>query len=65
MTTPTNLPADFNQLLSRVDKEKLLNQNAKVIWLIGLSCAGKTTLATCEKRDTMGLNKMAANDNIR
>jgi adenylylsulfate kinase len=31
--------------MQRSDKEKLLNQNAKVIWMTGLSGAGKTTLA--------------------
>ncbi len=30
--------------VSREDKEKLLNQRAKVIWLTGLSGSGKTTL---------------------
>jgi adenylylsulfate kinase len=37
-------PESFNTLL-RKKKERLLNQNAKVIWMTGLSGAGKTTLA--------------------
>lgn len=35
----------FNKILKRSDKEKLLNQNGKVIWLTGLSGSGKTTIA--------------------
>ena len=36
---PTNI------YLTRSDKEKYLNQNAKVIWITGLSGSGKSTLA--------------------
>ncbi len=36
---------DFHRLLQRKDKEKLLHQQARVIWMTGLSGAGKTTLA--------------------
>jgi len=32
-------------MLQRADKEKVLNQRAKVIWMTGLSGSGKTTLA--------------------
>jgi adenylylsulfate kinase len=35
----------FNSILSKEDKEKRLNQKAKVIWLTGLSGSGKTTIA--------------------
>ena len=35
----------FNKILSRADKENLLKQTAKVIWLTGLSGSGKTTIA--------------------
>ena len=35
----------FDKILQRKDKEKLLNQRSKVIWMTGLSGAGKTTLA--------------------
>jgi adenylylsulfate kinase len=35
----------FDKILQREDKEKLLNQRAKVIWMTGLSGAGKTTIA--------------------
>ncbi|MCX6265902.1 MAG: adenylyl-sulfate kinase [Bacteroidetes bacterium] len=35
----------FHQILGRTEKEQVLRQRAKVIWLTGLSGAGKTTLA--------------------
>jgi len=35
----------FNKILKRSDKEVLLNQKGKVIWLSGLSGSGKTTIA--------------------
>jgi len=35
----------FDKILTRKDKEKLLNQRSKVIWMTGLSGAGKTTIA--------------------
>jgi adenylylsulfate kinase len=35
----------FNKILKRSDKENLLNQKGKVIWLTGLSGSGKTTIA--------------------
>ena len=35
----------YNKLLKREDKERLLKQKSKVIWMTGLSGAGKTTIA--------------------
>jgi len=35
----------FDKILQRHHKEKLLNQKSKVIWMTGLSGAGKTTIA--------------------
>lgn len=35
----------FEQLMQRGEKENFLNQNAKVIWLTGLSGSGKSTVA--------------------
>jgi adenylylsulfate kinase len=35
----------FNKILKRSDKEGLLNQKGKVVWLTGLSGSGKTTIA--------------------
>jgi len=43
--TADNLYPIFERVLSRAEKEKKLNQRAKVIWLYGLSGSGKSTLA--------------------
>ncbi|MDP1622164.1 MAG: adenylyl-sulfate kinase [Bacteroidales bacterium] len=40
-----NIYPVHHEILGRHEKERLLNQRAKVIWLTGLSGAGKTTLA--------------------
>lgn len=40
-----NIHPIFDQLLQRHDKEKLLNQRAKVLWMTGLSGSGKSTIA--------------------
>jgi len=40
-----NIYPVFHEILGRSEKESLLNQRSKVIWLTGLSGAGKTTLA--------------------
>ena len=40
-----NIHPIFDKLLTRSDKEKFLNQNAKVIWFTGLSGSGKSTIA--------------------
>ena len=55
MEIPTNIHPVFNSLLTRSDKEKLLKQHARVIWLTGLSGAGKTTIA---RQFEIELNKM-------
>ncbi|MCD4747220.1 MAG: adenylyl-sulfate kinase [Bacteroidales bacterium] len=44
----------FSQILNRSDKEKLLNQHARVIWLTGFSGSGKTSIA---RNIEMELNK--------
>jgi len=49
-----NIHPVFSQILNRSDKEKLLNQHARVIWLTGLSGSGKTTIA---RNVEMELNK--------
>tara|TARA_R110002096_G_scaffold117210_3_gene253879 strand:+ start:16181 stop:16789 length:609 start_codon:yes stop_codon:yes gene_type:complete len=40
-----NIFSVFDELLPREEKEALLNQNAKVLWMTGLSGSGKTTIA--------------------
>ncbi len=39
-----NIHPVFDKIIQRSDKEKILNQKSKVIWLTGLSGSGKTTL---------------------
>lgn len=45
MTQGKNIHAIFDKLLPRSEREQLLGQRAKVIWLTGLSGSGKSTLA--------------------
>ncbi len=42
---PENIHPIFSKTIQRADKETLLNQHAKVIWLTGLSGSGKSTIA--------------------
>jgi adenylylsulfate kinase len=68
MTPNENIHPVFDQLLQRADREKLLNQKAKVIWLTGLSGSGKTTLAIGLERALHDAGKLAYvldGDNIR
>ena len=58
----------FDQLMSKQDKEKLLNQNAHVFWLTGLSGSGKTTIAkNLEKKLYQNgfLTQIIDGDNVR
>jgi len=45
MSKNKNIHTTFDRLLDRSAKEKLLNQRSRVIWMTGLSGAGKTTIA--------------------
>jgi adenylylsulfate kinase len=45
MAETRNKHPEFHQILVRSEKERLLRQNARVIWFTGLSGAGKTTIA--------------------
>jgi len=63
-----NIYPVFDQILSRENKEKLLNQKSKVIWCTGLSGAGKTTIAKNLERalHMQGhLTQVLDGDNIR
>ena len=40
-----NIYTIFDEILHRKDKEILLNQRSKVIWMTGISGSGKTTIA--------------------
>ncbi len=58
----------FDSILKKEDKEKLLNQSAKVIWFTGLSGSGKTTLAKWLERNLHErgfLVQILDGDNIR
>jgi adenylylsulfate kinase len=55
-------------MINRPDKEKLLHQNSKIIWMTGLSGAGKTTLATHLQAELFHLGYLTCildGDNIR
>jgi len=63
-----NLFPIFDDILQREDKEIFLQQNAKVIWMTGLSGSGKTTVAKGVERylHSQGiLNQLLDGDNIR
>ncbi len=63
-----NIHPIFNSILNREDKEKLLNQKAKVIWLTGLSGSGKSTIACgLEKKlhEQGYLTQLLDGDNVR
>ena len=63
-----NLFPIFDDILQKEDKEKLLQQHAKVIWMTGLSGSGKTTIAKGVERHlhSIGiLNQLLDGDNIR
>lgn len=68
MSTPENIHPIFDQLLSREDKEKQLQQRAKCIWFTGLSGSGKSTLARIIEYElyAMGyLTQVLDGDNVR
>ncbi len=55
-------------LISRSEKEKLLKQRARVIWLTGLSGSGKTTIGTALEKELFQrhyLTEMLDGDKIR
>jgi adenylylsulfate kinase len=63
-----NLFPIFDDILQREDKEILLQQNAKVIWMTGLSGSGKTTIAKGVEGylHSKGIiNQLLDGDNIR
>jgi len=63
-----NIHPVFDKILNRPDKEKLLSQHSRVIWMTGLSGSGKTTVG---RHIEMELNKrgyltqVLDGDNIR
>jgi len=66
--TPENLHPTHHKILQRAEKEKLLKQRSNVIWMTGLSGAGKTTLAVNLEGELSArgyLTQILDGDNIR
>lgn len=63
-----NIHPIFDRILQRSDKEQLLQQTAKVVWLTGLSGSGKSTVAQAVEKELHQqgfLTKLLDGDNIR
>lgn len=63
-----NIHPTFHRILQRAEKEKLLNQQSKVIWLTGLSGSGKSTIAEALERklhEKRFLTQLLDGDNVR
>ena len=63
-----NIHPIFEKLVQRDEREKLLNQNSKVLWLTGLSGSGKSTIAQALERKLHNqgyLVQILDGDNIR
>lgn len=64
----TNIYPIFDRMLSRAEKEELLNQRGILIWFEGLSGSGKSTLAIAIERELHQrgmLCRILDGDNIR
>lgn len=63
-----NIHPIFDRILSREDKENMLNQRAVVVWLTGLSGSGKSTIAQALEASLHQegfFTKLLDGDNIR
>jgi adenylylsulfate kinase len=63
-----NIHTVFDQILGRREKEKILKQHARIIWMTGLSGSGKTTIARgieLELNRRLFLTQILDGDNIR
>lgn len=63
-----NIFSVFDEIIPREEKESVLNQRSKVIWMTGLSGSGKTTIAKYLERELhqLGyLTQLLDGDNIR
>lgn len=68
MDNQKNIFPIFDQIIGRKDKEQLLNQTAKVIWMTGLSGSGKSTIAIALEKELAYkgfLTQVLDGDNIR
>jgi len=63
-----NIFSVFDEILQREDKQELLEQRSKVLWLTGLSGSGKTTVAKAVEKELHAkgiLTQLLDGDNIR
>ncbi len=63
-----NIHPIFDKILSRSDKELLLNQKGIVIWMVGLSGSGKSTIAKAVEAELHNLGfltQLLDGDNLR
>ena len=63
-----NIHPIYDQLISRGQQERLLNQEGKVYWFTGLSGSGKSTIASAFEKELYAkgyLVKVLDGDNIR
>ena len=63
-----NIFSVFDEILTREEKQKQLNQRSKVIWLTGLSGSGKTSIAKVVEKELHQkgfLTQLLDGDNIR
>ncbi len=68
MSAATNIHPIFHRILQRTDKENQLQQNAKILWLTGLSGSGKSTIAEALEKKLQEQNfftELLDGDNIR
>lgn len=68
MENPNNIYPIFDRMLTRADKEELLNQHSVMIWFTGLSGSGKSTIAIALERELQKrglLCRILDGDNIR
>jgi len=67
-TKATNIHPVFDRIIGRNEKEQILNQKARVIWMTGLSGSGKTTIAIGLEKELQKrgfLTQILDGDNIR
>lgn len=68
MKNQENIFPIFEQIVGRKEKEQLLNQTAKVVWMTGLSGSGKSTIAIALEKELVQkgfLTQVLDGDNIR
>lgn len=68
MENNNNIYPIFDRMLTRADKEALLNQHSVMIWFTGLSGSGKSTIAIALERELQKrglLCRILDGDNIR